>query len=172
MPPRLSIVQFFALLCTSISLVPLGAHLAELPHKMRLAADQYMIVQQIYAGWSWFGIAFVLALIFSAWHIWLLRNRGIAFYWATAAFLCIAAAQGIFWAFTFPMNALTANWTQVPATFAQARWQWEISHSAAALVVLSAFAMQVFAVLASRPLIEKVAAGSRNYPSPLEAGRA
>jgi hypothetical protein len=47
---------------TSLALVPGGAHLAALPNKMAMARTDYFIVQQIYAGWSLFGIVLFGAL--------------------------------------------------------------------------------------------------------------
>ena len=47
---------FTSIACVALALVPAGAHLAELPHKFRLAAPDYLVVQQLYAGWSLFGV--------------------------------------------------------------------------------------------------------------------
>jgi hypothetical protein len=37
----LRIIQFLAVVLTALALVPLGAHLASLPNKINLAAEQY-----------------------------------------------------------------------------------------------------------------------------------
>jgi hypothetical protein len=39
----------------------------------------------------------------------------------------------VFWAFTYPANVATNNWTVVPDTWASLRRQWEYSHAAAPL---------------------------------------
>jgi hypothetical protein len=39
------------------------AHLLEMYNKMRLSKSDYLIVQQIYQGWTLLGIAVVLALV-------------------------------------------------------------------------------------------------------------
>jgi hypothetical protein len=59
----LKTVQFLALVLTALALVPSGAHLFELPGKISLGAEQYFIVQNIYRGWSLFGIVLIGALI-------------------------------------------------------------------------------------------------------------
>ena len=51
------VFQFLAIMLTAISLVPGGAHVAEMPAKMRLEGGAYHTVQQLYAGWSYFGWA-------------------------------------------------------------------------------------------------------------------
>ena len=49
-----------------------------------------------------------------------------------AALLLMLAAQALFWLFTFPVNAATANWTQVTPDWDDLRGQWEWSHTAGA----------------------------------------
>jgi hypothetical protein len=109
--------RFLAVLLTSLALIPAGAHLLELSNKMRLSPDNYMIVQNIYAGWAFLGIIVLLALIFTLWLTVIEWGRGTAFWFALVASLCIAGTQGVFWAFTYPMNVLTENWTKMPPNF-------------------------------------------------------
>jgi hypothetical protein len=45
-------LYLFALIFAAAALVPAGAHLSEHLSKMRLDAEEYRIVQQIYRGWS------------------------------------------------------------------------------------------------------------------------
>src|SRR5262249_56496972 len=84
----LKIVQFLALTLTALALVPSGAHLFALPHKINLVAEQYFIVQNIYRGWSLFRIALIVALIPNLALALLLRGRGAAFVLALFSFLC------------------------------------------------------------------------------------
>jgi len=45
------------------------AHLLELPKKIKLSAEDYLIVQQIYRGWSLLGVVFDLNVIaMRRWH--------------------------------------------------------------------------------------------------------
>ena len=65
----------------------------------------------------------------------------------SVAFLCIAATQVVFWAFTFPVNRTTRNWTTVPAEWTALRRKWEYSHAASAALNLLAFAAAILALL-------------------------
>jgi hypothetical protein len=135
MPPRarsLAIVRASALLLVALCLVPAGAHLSELPNKIGLPPDQYMLVQQIYRGWALFGIPIFAALATTALQAVLLRHHRPAFRLTLFACLCLVAAQALFWLFTFPINVASANWSRMPEDFEAARRQWEYSHAAGA----------------------------------------
>ena len=69
-------VQLLAVLLVAVCLVPAGAHLFELPHKMALPPAPYMTVQGIYAGWALFGIPIAIALVLTASHTWLVGATG------------------------------------------------------------------------------------------------
>jgi hypothetical protein len=110
-----------------------------------------MITQRIYAGWDLFGILIAAALIATAAHTWSLRyERTAAFSLSASACILIVISQIIFWTFTYPMNALTENWTVMPADFVSARRQWEYSHAVNAIVTLMAFLAAVGSVILSR----------------------
>jgi len=146
------IIRLCAVLFVALYLVPTGAHLAELPNKIGLPSEQYMLVQGIYAGWDRFGLVALGALIFTAAHSILVRGQQGAFFCSLTAFLCIVATQVIFWLFTLPMNAASANWTRTPVAFAAARRQWEYSHAASAIFTFAALiAILASLLLASRP---------------------
>lgn len=127
-------VRFLAALFCGLALVPSGAHLAELTNKMALPPQDYMTVQAIYAGWALFGIVVFGALALTLLHTVLLRHQEPAFWWSLLSFLCIAGTQVVFWIYTYPMNVLTANWTQMPPDLEAARVQWEYSHAASAVL--------------------------------------
>jgi hypothetical protein len=133
----IAIAERLSVLGVAVVLVPAGAHLAELPRKMQLSAAEYMTVQQIYSGWSLFGFVIAAALLCTAWHAWVRRGTR-SFAAALLGFLLLAASHGIFWTFTYPVNVATENWTRMPVDFATARFTWECSHAAAALLVLLA----------------------------------
>ena len=46
------IVRFFSLLFVGLALAPGLAHVLQMPHKMDLSGDEYLRVQQLYAGWA------------------------------------------------------------------------------------------------------------------------
>ena len=56
----------------------------------------------------------------------------------------LAASLIVFFAFTYPANQQTANWTQLPEHWERLRRQWEYSHAAGA--VLDATALISFAL--------------------------
>src|SRR5262249_37293003 len=63
------------------------------------------------------------------------------------AFVTLVATQGLFWAFTYPVNAATGFWTVPPDSFEVARWQWEYSHAASAVLTFAALVAIVLAAL-------------------------
>ena len=106
-----------------------GAHFFELANKMPLSPAEYMTVQKIYAGWSFFGIPIITALLLTSVYTFMIRNSRPAFILSLSATLGLATAQVVFWTFTYPINAATNNWTATPEHFEAARRQWEYSHA-------------------------------------------
>lgn len=131
-------IRLLAIVFVALCLVPTGAHFFELPNKMALSPQQYMVVQTIYAGWAFFGIAVFGALALTLAHTVLVRGDLTAMGLGLAAFLLLVATQVIFWTFTYPMNVASANWTVMPDGFEAARRQWEYSHAASAVLTLMA----------------------------------
>jgi hypothetical protein len=131
-------VGLLAVVSVAMCLVPAGAHFFELANKMSMSPPEYMTVQKIYAGWSFFGIAVIAALLLTLMHAFMVRSDRTAFLLSLAAFLCLAATQGIFWTFTYPMNVASNNWTLTPADFEAARQQWEYSHATNAVLTFAA----------------------------------
>ena len=134
----LKIVQFVALVFTALALVPAGAHLFALPNKIGLAQEQYFIVQNIYRGWALFGIVLFGALFANMALAWAMRGQR-AFVFVLICLGCLVANLVIFFAFTFPANQATNNWTEVPADWQQLRWQWEVSHAMSAVIAFVGF---------------------------------
>jgi hypothetical protein len=138
---------FVSVACVALALVPAGAHLAELPHKFRLTAHDYLVVQQLYAGWSLFGAVVSGALLSTAVLTVLERREPRLLAAALLAFLCILATQIVFWVFTQPANRATRNWTVLPDNWMQMRNQWEYSHAASAVLNLVALFALLYAAL-------------------------
>ena len=124
---RMKAVQFIAIMTTALYLVPTGAHLFELLNKIALPPTEYLTVQKIYAGWSLFGVVVGVALLATLVHTLLVRADCTSFAWSLGAFVALAATQGLFWAFTYPVNTATGFWTMPPESFEVARRQWEYS---------------------------------------------
>lgn len=147
---NLKALQTAAILSIAVYLVPLGAHLFELPAKMRLTPAEYMTVQRIYAGWALFAIVIAIALALTLWHTLRVRGTGLAFTLSLLSFLALAATQALFWTYTQPMNAASNNWTTEPPEFEMARMSWEYSHAASAVLTFLALAAIVVSALTSR----------------------
>jgi hypothetical protein len=146
----LRVVQFLAVLATALASVPAGAHLFELPNKVDLPRDAYLTVQGIYAGWAWFGIIDLAALILNVLLAVRLRRQRPAFHFAVVAALCFVAFFAIFFMWTFPANQATANWTTLPDDWSGLRRVWETSHAVNAVVMLIALCSVTLSVITAR----------------------
>jgi hypothetical protein len=142
------LVSFVAIFFSGLALVPAAAHAMELPNKIHLARDEYMVAQKLYRGWQRVAPVVVLALVSTAALAAQARTAGPAPEAASiVALLCIAATQVVFWTFTFPVNRATRNWTKAPSDWEALRRKWEYSHAASAALNLVAFVAAVLAVL-------------------------
>jgi hypothetical protein len=143
----LRMVQFLAIVLTALALVPTGAHLFELPNKINLSRDAYLIVQGVYAGWALFGIIDLAALVTNVVLAVRLRRQHPAFSFAVVAVLCFVVFFVIFFTWTFPANQATANWTTMPDDWSGLRQEWEYSHAVNAVVMLIALCSVTLAVI-------------------------
>ena len=66
---------------------------------------------------------------------------------AIVALLCLVGAQVLFWVFTYPANAATANWKVQPDNWEALRLQWEYSHAGGAVLQLVAMASLIIGAL-------------------------
>ncbi|KAA5613317.1 DUF1772 domain-containing protein [Rhodovastum atsumiense] len=122
---------------TALALGPALAHALELPNKIGLSREAYLLVQQIYHGWALLGIVVILQILLCGVLAWRLRGR-IGGSLVLIAFLCAAGTQVVFWGWTYPANAATAQWTMLPEGWEALRAQWEYSHAAGAGLNLAA----------------------------------
>jgi hypothetical protein len=137
---RVDTFFFLSLLFTALAMAASLAHLYELPHKIRMPAREYLVVQQIYRGWSLLGIVVFGSLLSTLVLTVLVRgDLQKTFAMTLTALLCIVGAQVIFWVFTYPVNQQTQNWTLLPENWAHLRSRWEYSHAAGAALNLTAF---------------------------------
>ena len=143
----MKIVRFSALFFTALALAPALAHLFELPNKIDLSREEYLIVQQIYSGWALLGFVVFGALVSNLMLTILLRKNSRAFVLSLIAFLCILGTQALFWTFTFPANQATNNWTFLPDNWQALRYQWEYSHASSAVLNLTAMITLILAIL-------------------------
>ena len=130
----MQILQFIAIMLTALALVPGGAHLFELPHKIVLPEEQYFIVQSIYRGWALFGNVIIAAIATNlalALMLWRCRRR---FWPSLAAGLILAGTLLVFFVWTQPANVATRYWTMTTPDWQNLRAQWEWSHAANAVL--------------------------------------
>ena len=95
-------LQFVAVILTALALVPSGAHLFELPHKVALSEEQYFIVQSIYRGWSLFGTVIIAAVVANLLLALILFRHGKNFWLSIAAGLVLAGTLAIFFCMDLP----------------------------------------------------------------------
>jgi hypothetical protein len=141
------LAQFSAIMLTALALVPAGAHGLELVNKIGLDRDHYMAAQQLYRGWALLGVLPIAAVIANVLAAIAMRPQWRPVSLAASASLLVLAGLAIFFAWTFPANQATSNWTTAPAAWAALRLQWEYSHAANALATLLALAMTTAASL-------------------------
>jgi hypothetical protein len=144
------IVSLLALLFSALALVPYGAHLFALPNKIGMTQEHYFIAQDAYRGWALLGLILFPAMLFNIVLAILLRGQRPAFALAAAGCLVMAATLAVFFAWTYPANVATQNWTAVPANWQTLRLQWEYSHAANALLSFASFCFIALASIARR----------------------
>ncbi len=145
------LVQFLAILISALALIPSGAHLAVLPNKIGLPQADYFVVQGIYYGWAILGLLWFAALAVNGLLAILVRSQPLPFWLAVAAAACFVLILAVFFAWTFPANRATENWTAVPANWEALRYQWEYSHAANTLLVFLATCLITASALSWRP---------------------
>ena len=128
-------IRVFAILLTALALVPGGAHLLALPNKIGLPAEQYLVTQGVYQGWALLGIVLFAALAADALLVLHSRRLPRAFVFAAVGLACVAATLIIFFAWTYPANQATENWTRIPVDWAALRARWEYSHAVNAVLL-------------------------------------
>ena len=146
----LRVTQFIAIILTALALVPAGAHLLELVHKITLDRAQYLTVQQLYRGWAFLGAVLIAALLANLVLTIRSRRQGRPMRLAAIATLLLAANLTIFFIWTFPANQATSNWTVMPADWEALRNQWEYSHAVNALLTFLALSATLASSLSWR----------------------
>lgn len=142
-------LSFLAVVSTALALVPAGAHLFELPNKIGLPRDAYFVAQGLYRGWALFGVVLFAAMAADLGLAAASRRRGArgAARSALAAGLLVALVLLVFFAWTYPANLATENWTRVPPDWEALRLRWEWSHAANAGLLFLALCLVVLSVL-------------------------
>jgi hypothetical protein len=145
------IVAFFALVFTALALVPYGAHLFSLPNKIGMTQEHYFIAQRAYDNWALMSLILFPALLFNMGLAGALRADHPAFFLAVAGCVVMASTLAVFFAFTYPGNVATQNWTVAPANWEYLRTRWEYSHAANAVLTFLSFCCIALAAIFKRP---------------------
>lgn len=132
-----SYLSLAALVLAALALVPAGAHLFALPNKIGLSQADYFIVQDIYRGWSLFGIVLIGSLIANLALAVALRRERMPRFFAAASFVLMAAVLLFFFSLIYPANQATANWTSVPENWEALRARWEYGHALNAVLTFA-----------------------------------
>jgi hypothetical protein len=143
-------LQFIAIVLTALALVPSGAHLFALPNKIHLSESNYFITQNVYRGWALLGIVLIAALLANAALAFLMRGQRVPFVFTVVSLFCLIATLVIFFAFVFPANQATNNWTVVADNWEELRWQWEMSHAVNAVITFVALCLLTISVLLTK----------------------
>ncbi len=152
MPSRASSVAFFvALLASALMLGPALAHAFELPAKIGLSREEYFVVQQIYRGWAGFSLVLVVQVIALLTAAFLARRERRVLVPTLLALFFVLGAQVLFWAYTYPANEATANWTVQTDDWMRLRRMWEYSHLAGAGLQVLALTCLIAAVMSRLP---------------------
>ena len=141
-------MKLAALVLTALILIPVGAHLFELPGKIGLDRDAYFTVQGIYAGWALFAIPIFAAIAANALlFVALRRRKSPRAGWALLAAGLIAGSLAVFFVLVVPGNQHTANWTTQPENWEALRRNWEYGHAAGAVLTFAAFVATALAAV-------------------------
>jgi hypothetical protein len=146
----MKLLQFLALLLGAIALAPAGAHVFSLSNKIHLAQADYFIVQSVYRGWARFGAVLIGNLIALVALAVVQRKQSRPFVLLLTSLGCQIAGLAVFFAFVFPANVATDNWTDVPAHWENLRTHWEYGHAANALLAFAGFCALALSVLLTR----------------------
>ena len=156
-----------AVLLTALALVPAGAHLAEMPGKLALPREGYLLAQSLYRGWAWFGAVIIAAILANLALGQALRRRGQPGWRAEAAAGLLLAGLAVFFAWTFPANRATGNWLVLPPQDWEAlRDAWEWSHAANAVLTFGALCLAVLSLPTDVPGGGRAARPGQPIPEP------
>jgi hypothetical protein len=144
---RLRMLYFLSLMLTAIAMGLALTHFFELPNKIDISAEHYLIVQRNYDNWAVIGLvvpaAFLCVLILT----FALRGSGAPFALALIAVALLIAELAVFWGLIFPVNQATENWTRLPENWEALRSQWEYAHAGRTVIYVLALGALVMSLL-------------------------
>ncbi|MBD2498923.1 DUF1772 domain-containing protein [Nostoc sp. FACHB-280] len=145
--------RFITIMLASFSLGLSIAHLLELPRRMQFDQQLWVrvtVFENVYRYFGSVGAAFEIGSVIAAVVLaFLVRKRGVTFYWTLGAAIALVLAIVSWIIFVAPMNAEFATWltNPVPPNWTRYRNQWEYAHAANALIKIIGFSLLVISVL-------------------------
>lgn len=136
----LRVVFLMSMWLGAIVLLPSGAHLLEMPNKLLMDRTAYFMAQQMYIGWTLFGVPVVVKILLDgALAVRLRSSHRAAACGALVSAISITAGQVVLFLWVRPANVATANWGIAPPNWQELRYTWEYGHMTIALLTLLAF---------------------------------
>jgi hypothetical protein len=129
------------LILAILALLPLLAHVLELPNKLALDGGLWLAVQQhLYRGWGPFlgGPAEIGALVTAAALLFVRRSNSRTRRLTAIATAAYGAMIVAFFLFNAPVNQAVRGWTSttLPSDWPAYRLRWETGHALAALLAV------------------------------------
>lgn len=150
-------LRFVVLLLASLTLTMEGAHVLELPQKMRYAPELYTAVNStMYRYFALVGGPLtILTLLTGAALVVALRRRP-GFRWTLAGVVAYFLAFGVWLAVVAPVNSTVATAAgndpgSLPRLWMSLRPRWEYGHAAGFVLQLLGLACLLWSVLAPHP---------------------
>lgn len=147
----LKTAQFVALLLTGLSAGVAFTHLLELPNKMSLSAQNYLLVQQhLYQGFGRvIGPIEVGAFLAAIAIVVLVRRRRVTFLLTLFAVICLAIALVVWEIYNGSVNQTVDSWTieTMPSNWVTYRNRWEYAHAARAILYTFGFSALTLSML-------------------------
>ena len=150
------VLQLIAIVLVALAAALSAAHALEMPGKMRLDKESYLMVQRIYyPGFTFGGLSEPLGIVAVAILLYFVPAGSAVFWLVLTALIGMFAVMAVFWIVTQPANkiwvenmklgaagarffgtgpsgAAAADWTMV-----RDRWEW--SHLARAILATASF---------------------------------
>ena len=160
------VFRFLSLVLTGVVLALALPHALEMPAKLALAPNDYLIVQQIYGAFGAVGALVEPAALIAAIVLSFLARRRRAFVPALIGALCLVTALLIWVAVVNPANAQwqAAGAADVPENFDSLRMRWEWGHAVRAALICAGFVSLVVAVLTDMAVSAAAAAVKLTVP--------
>ena len=137
----MSCLRWTNLILAILALLPLLAHVLELPNKLALDGGLWLAVQQhLYRGWGPFlgGPAEIGALVTAAALLFVRRSNSRTRRLTAIATAVYGAMIVAFFLFNAPVNQAVRGWTSttLPSDWPAYRLRWETGHALAALLAV------------------------------------